>query len=126
MSYPEMKNRYEIEYPAYEAELKAIDLLTTLLNGKEITIVLGTWCGDSQLQVPRFFKILDQAGVHESSVSIICVDRTKKAEDGSTDNLQIEHVPTFILTENNIEIGRITESPKTSLENDMVIILSNQ
>lgn len=126
MSYPEMKSKYETEYPAYKADLKSINTLITLLNDKEVTIVLGTWCGDSQLQVPRFLKILDEADVSESSVTIICVDRTKKAEDGSTDNLQIEHVPTFIFTENNIEIGRITESPRITLENDIVKILANK
>lgn len=126
MSSPEMKDRYQAEYPAYQPELETTEALRPLMKDKRVTIVLGTWCSDSQLQVPRFYKVLDEAGVDESAISLICVNENKEAENGLIDNLDIAHVPTFIFTANNIEIGRITESPESTLENDMVIILANK
>ena len=39
-------------------------------------------------------------------------------------SLDIDRVPTFIIYKNNIEAGRIIENPITSLEQDMVNILT--
>jgi hypothetical protein len=39
-------------------------------------------------------------------------------------SLDIKRVPTFIIYKNNIETGRIIENPTTSLEQDMVNILT--
>lgn len=120
----EMKEKYALEYPSYQAEAGAVESLKLLLKDIQVTIVLGKWCGDSQRQLPQFFKIADEAFLEEPQLRLICVDRSKQAQDGSTDGLQIEHVPTFIFSKNGMEIGRITELPITTLENDMVTILS--
>jgi len=123
VSSSEMKNKYETEYPAYQPDPVVAIRLKSLIKDKKVTIVLGQWCSDSQIQVPRFYKILDDAGVNDDAINVICVDKMKKAENGLIDNLHIEQVPTFIFTQNNREIGRITEQPITTLENDMVILL---
>jgi len=122
----EMKDEYDFEYPNYVPDQETIRHLKTLTKNKKFIIILGIWCGDSKLQVPRFFKILDQAGVDEKQVTLICVDQSKKAERGLTDNLNIDRIPVFILTENDREIGRITETPVYTLENDMVKILTKK
>jgi hypothetical protein len=122
----EMKEKFGSEYPAYAPDRIASEKLKSLLTGKQTTIVLGKWCSDSQLQVPRFYKVLDGAGVSESDITLICVDEMKKAADGAIDGLDIVHVPTFIFSANNKEIGRITESPMATLEDDMVTILENR
>jgi hypothetical protein len=122
---PEMSEKYESEYPAYEPEPMAVKNLVSLLADVQITVVLGKWCGDSQREVPRFFKIMDSAGTQEENIQLICVDQSKSAADGSTATLRIEHVPTFILRKDSKEIGRITELPDISLEEDMVNLLTN-
>ncbi|OQX75998.1 MAG: hypothetical protein B6D61_09460, partial [Bacteroidetes bacterium 4484_249] len=40
-------------------------------KGISIVIVMGSWCGDSKEQVPKFYKILDQIGFKESKVELI-------------------------------------------------------
>jgi thiol-disulfide isomerase/thioredoxin len=126
MSLPDIKDSYDSAYPAYRPDELAVGQLKTLIKNKKITIVLGTWCGDSKLQVPHFYKVIDQAGVEEQQVTLICVDESKQAEDGQIDGLNIDRIPVFIITENDQEIGRITESPRSTLENDMVEILKKQ
>ena len=125
-AFPEFEERYAIEYPAYVPDSLTLDSLKPLIKEQKITIVLGTWCGDSKLQVPRFFKILDALQVSEKNITLICVDVHKKAENGLIDPLKIERVPTFILYEKGQEIGRIIESPKISLEKDLLLILSKK
>jgi thiol-disulfide isomerase/thioredoxin len=123
-SEPGMKEKYDTEYPAYAPDPQILLQLKVLLTDKTIIAVLGTWCGDSRLQLPRFYKILDDAGMNENAVTLICVNEMKKAANGLIDHLNIVSVPTFIFMENDKEIGRIIESPKSTLENDIVEILT--
>lgn len=123
VSFPEMKESYELEYAGYTPDKAAITLLKPLIKGTKIIIVMGTWCSDSRLHVPHFYKVLDAAGVTPENITLICVDAEKKADEGLIEDLTIEQVPTFIFTINNKETGRITESPETTLERDMVNIL---
>jgi hypothetical protein len=52
------------------------------------------------------------------------VDNAKLSPVGEYDKLDIQRVPTFIIYKNNIEVGRIIENPVTSLEQDMINILT--
>jgi len=125
VNFPEIKERYDVEYPAYKPDSITVDSLRPLVKDQKITIVLGTWCGDSKLQVPHFFKILDALGIPEKNITLICVDGLKKAENGLIDSLDIQRVPTFIFyNKDKKETGRIIESPHASLEKDMLLILS--
>ena len=123
ISFPEFKESYDTGYLNYAVNDTVLTSLKPLLAEKKITIVLGTWCGDSKLQVPHFYKILDAAGFPEKSVKIICVDGDKKAENGLIDGLDIKNVPTFIVYKDQQELGRIIESPKETLEKDLLVIL---
>jgi len=89
-----------------------------------IKIVMGSWCPDSRREVPRFMRILDKWQFPISKVTFIGVDNAKLSPVGEYTGLGIERVPTFIVYKNNIEAGRIIENPKTSLEQDMVNILT--
>lgn len=120
-SFAEFKASYDPNYAAYAVDSTSITQLHKLLKDKQITIVLGTWCGDSKLQVPHFLKIMDALKVDESKIKFIAVDGTKHAENGLLDNLKIERVPTFIFTDKKgNEVTRITERPLETLEKDMI------
>lgn len=122
------KSYFEPEYQSYQINIPIIDSLRKTIKNTDlrIVIVMGTWCGDSQEQIPRFYKIIDTLGFSESNITLYCVDRTKKTDQGETNELSITFVPTFIFYEKEKEIGRIIESPKISLERDMLDILSTQ
>lgn len=116
---------YNIEYPAYQPNDTVVNQLKELIGGLKCVIVLGTWCGDSKEQVPRFFKIIDQTGVQFDQLEIFCVDRTKEAPGMEIKAIyNIEKVPTFIFYQNDNEIGRIIETPKNSLEKNWLEFLT--
>ncbi len=89
-----------------------------------IKIVMGSWCPDSRREVPKFMRILQIWQFPAGKVTFIGVDNAKLSPVGEYTGLNIERVPTFIIYKNNIEVGRIIENPKTSLEQDMVNILT--
>ncbi|MCX2452154.1 thioredoxin family protein [Pedobacter sp. PLR] len=123
---PDTQHRYDLEYPAYQPDQATLSALQPLMKDKKITMVMGTWCGDSQLQVPHFYKILDALNIKEADITLICVDHSKKAENGLIDGMNISHVPTFIVTAAGKELGRITESPVETLEKDMLSIFAKK
>lgn len=102
-----------------------IDMIKVLHGGVDIVVVMGTWCGDSKREVPRFLKIVDLASIPLQQVKFYGVDRTKKSSDGITKRYNIERVPTFIFFKNDKEVGRIVESPRNSLEEDILSILAD-
>lgn len=124
-SFPEFKESYDPYYAAYHPDSSTFASLAKLLKNKKITIVLGTWCGDSKYQVPNFLKIMDGLKISEKKITIIAVDGNKTAENGLIDKMKITNVPTFIFTDKKgTEVARITEHPQQTLEKDMLVALT--
>jgi thiol-disulfide isomerase/thioredoxin len=124
-SFAEFKESYDPNYNSYVPDSTALDMLSKSLKDKKITIVLGTWCGDSKFQVPHFLKIMDALKIKEDQITFIGVDGLKHAENGILDNLKITNVPTFIFSDKNEkEFARITERPTETLEKDMIKLLA--
>ena len=113
------------EYADYKPDQDILNKLKKDLYSHTITIILGTWCHDSQEQVPRMFKVLDKMDYNSTLIRIICVDKEKSGCDTDISGLNIERVPTFIFYKEGIEVGRIVETPEQNLEEDMLNILSN-
>ena len=108
------------EYKNYKPDKKIINKIKKKIEGVKITIVLGTWCKDSKEQMPRFLKILDEINFSDDDLTIIGVNSQMLALVMPVDDLEIKRVPTFIFYREGKEIGRIIETPKKTLEKDML------
>ena len=128
---------WDAEFALYEPVAEYIDKLAAIDQHVDIICVLGTWCGDSEREVPRFWKILDLAGNPNLELTMFAVGRTSDAradeiltEIGFDQNLRkqygVELVPTFVFFMDGWEVGRIIETPKTSLEQDMVELMIDE
>lgn len=115
---------YRVEYPLYVPDDETIHLIAGKLKGVKITLVMATWCGDSKDWVPRFYKVMDAVNFNYKNLTLICVDREKKAPGTIVESLNIERVPTFIFYHKKSEIGRIIEVPEDLIEKDILKILS--
>jgi thiol-disulfide isomerase/thioredoxin len=116
----EFQARYDTVTPSPDF----VQMIKALNHDVDVIVFFGTWCGDSKREVPRFLKVADQAGIAGDRITLYGLDRSKKSEDGMTDAYQVDRVPTFIFSREGKEIGRITEHPETSIEEDMVHILA--
>jgi thiol-disulfide isomerase/thioredoxin len=116
---------YQKGFDDYQIKTDALSKLLDLnKDDLSIKIVMGIWCPDSRREVPRFMRVLDAWKFSVAKVTFIGVDDYKQSPVGEYVKLDIQRVPTFILYKNNIEAGRIIENPLTSLEQDMVNILT--
>jgi len=118
---------YDIEYEEYTPDQTIIEKLKKDINNvSRIKIVMGSWCSDSQREVPRFYRIMDEAGIPDEKVELISVNRDKMVPGIDISALKIERVPTFIFYDGIKEQGRIIETPVETLEEDLLRILVNK
>jgi hypothetical protein len=116
---------FEEYYQIYQPDQAVINQLKQKKEGIDILIVLGTWCSDSQEQVPKFFKILDKIRFNKENIQLICVNSDKEAPEAETAEYNIQKVPTFIIYRKGREIGRIVETPYASLEKDLLMFFND-
>ncbi len=115
---------FSVRYDTVTIDPRMISMLRTLEDDADYIVVLGTWCPDSKREVPRFLKAADSAGIPASRIRLYGVDRQKKGPDAAPETYNIERVPTFIVLKGGKEIGRVVESPTTTIEGDIVGILA--
>lgn len=118
-------------YEAYQTREDLLPSITkTIEKNLKFKVFFGSWCGDTQRELPKFVKMLHQAGVKDSQIELIGVDNApnqyKQSPNGEETGWHIYRVPTFIVLENNREVGRIVEYPVLSFERDLIAILQKQ
>lgn len=118
------------QYEAYEVDFKIIKSIKSELKKNKITLFMGTWCGDSKREVPRFYKILEAADYPMDRLTVVALDyekdQYKKSPGGEENGLNIIKVPTMIFNKDGKALNRIVESPVESLEMDIMAIVTGK
>lgn len=112
-------NRYKID----EA---TVNQIKKHLKGVSIKGFMGTWCGDSKRETPRFYKIMEKAGFDFDKLELVTVNHSKRTPDNLQQGYNIIRVPTFIFYKKGKEIGRFVERPRESLEKDILKIVAGK
>lgn len=116
--YPDWK---EIE-AQYNPKPEIAKKISEFKDELTVKVFLGTWCGDSRRNVPRFLKSVEKND--HFHLQMWAVDRHKKLDSNLTEKFNIKRVPTFIFLDDTVEVGRITEHPSKSIEEDIFEILN--
>lgn len=117
---------YKNEYALYKVNQSVLAEIKPLLKDKKVSLIMGTWCEDSQREVPGMIKILTEAGYPTASMEIIAVDEDKTTLGKLEKAFDLFNVPTLIFSEDGTEINRIVEFPINSLEQDILAILRGE
>nr|WP_321225219.1 thioredoxin family protein [uncultured Psychroserpens sp.] len=118
-------------YNEYNVDDSIIKDFKSNLANYEILLFMGTWCGDSKQEVPKFLKILDACDFPESQLTIIALSSKpnmyKKSPNHEEAGLNIHRVPTFIFIKNGKEVNRIVEHPVQNFEKDIrnIVTINN-
>lgn len=115
-------NRYANFNPSEEA----IETIKNHISGYDLMVFMGTWCADSRREIPKLFKILDQAGYDLSKLTIIGVDRNKVTPEKTEADWDIDWVPTLIFMKDGKEVNRFVEYSRNSIEGDIANIVTGQ
>lgn len=117
---------FEQNYQAAQPDPATVQAITPLLEDVEIHAFIGTWCEDSQREVPKFVKILEGARYPIDQVRLVTMTREKSTPQNYEEGLHVTNVPTFIFYKDGKELNRIVEFPIESLESDMLKILRGE
>ncbi|MEP1447286.1 MAG: thioredoxin [Paraglaciecola sp.] len=112
--YPQFRSAYEQYQPSLE-EISAVKAL----SGKSLVVLFGTWCHDSEREVPRLLKLLDLSGVELQSLSLHGVSYNKHEPSNLHQRYDLEYSPTIVLLQGENELGRVVEKPTLSLGEDL-------
>lgn len=108
-------------------DAEAARALAMVEPGAEVTIFLGTWCGDSRREVPRLWRALDETGgAVPFQIRYVGVDREKKQPAELVTGSDVHYVPTFIVSRGGREVGRIVESSPRGVERDLLALLKGE
>ena len=113
-------------YEDYKFDETTIKNIKSILKNYQIALFMGTWCGDSKREVPRFYKILEACNFPMDQLTVVAVSNKpnmyKQSSEHEEQGLNIHRVPTFIFYKNKQEINRIVEYPVETLEKDILNI----
>lgn len=106
---------FNANYHAYEPSAESVSSFkSSLPESLEVRILFGTWCHDSEREVPRLLKLLNLAEIPGESVELYGLDLKKKDPRGMADAMGVRYTPTFIFYVGDRELGRILERPEVS------------
>ena len=108
---------------AYQPKPEALDKLRGLGREVRIEVYFGSWCSDSMAHVSAFFKILDLVDSPLLRPVYFGVPEAKDKRAPYYQGKDIVKLPTFIVIVDGREVGRIVETPKKTVEEDLVTIL---
>ncbi|PCI60353.1 MAG: thioredoxin [Gammaproteobacteria bacterium] len=120
MQQVELLNHYEIfsaGYKSYTLSVEQSNIVKAWPENVSIDIYFGTWCHDSQREVPKLLKALQVNS--KIKTTLIALDGHKTDPLGLAKNNAVKFTPTFVIFINNQEIGRIVERPKVNLIADI-------
>lgn len=107
---------------SYTPKPEVIEKLKSINREIQIEVFLGTWCPDSKAHVSAYFKIMELVENPFVRTTYIGLPRDKQARQEFIEGKNIVRIPTFIVTMNNQEKGRIIETPVKSVEEDLLDI----
>lgn len=122
----EHSNWFYEEYNKYKVPNEWIKKNKNLLNKMNLKLFLGTWCEDSEREVPGMLKLIDYSGFDISKIEMYAVSGEKHTSENYEKDLNITNVPTLIFYINGKEINRFVEFPNISLAKDLETIIQGQ
>jgi len=112
---------------AYEPAPAAVAALSAEKRPVTMTVVLGSWCGDSKEFVPRVLKTVRAAANPNVTVRLVALDNDFLHPQDVIASRRIINVPTIVAETGGAEIGRITETPAgPTMEEDLAAILAGR
>ena len=123
---PAFASWFEKNYKDYHPAPNVMEKLRPLMDDVTVMLFMGTWCHDSQREVPRLIKLLQLVEFNASNLRIIGLSTNKTSSSEIEQVFNIKRTPTIVFLHDGTDIGRVVERPQTTLEQDMLAIIEGR
>lgn len=120
------KRWFDPMYKSYKPDETSMATIKEHINDYEILMFMGTWCADSQREVPKFYKILELSDYDLDKLEVRAVREDKTLPNDGQKEYDVIYVPTIIFFKDGEEVGRFVEFPQEEIEQDIAKIVSGQ
>jgi thiol-disulfide isomerase/thioredoxin len=117
---------FKKEYDFYKVKNQWAESVEEHFKGINLKLFMGTWCEDSEREVPAIFKLLDAVNFDQNKIDIYAMSEEKTTPENFENGLNIIKVPTLIFYKNGKELNRFVEFSIVSLEDDIKKIVSGE
>ena len=100
-------------YDAFSLSERDKRTIDTWPENLTIDVYFGTWCHDSEREVPRLLKLLDY--YPSEKLTMVALDYQKQDPKGLAKQNGVRFTPTIIVKLEGVEVGRIIERPASNL-----------
>ena len=114
------------DYQSISIDPQWIENLKPYLIGLRIKVFMGTWCEDSQREIPHFFKLLQALEFDQNHIEMYAMSEEKTTPENYERGWEIHNLPTIIFLKNGNEINRFVEFPVNSFESDITKIIKGE
>jgi len=111
-------------YDSYKSDIFLSENNFDNLDNFIIELYMGITCHDSEREIPRLIKILDEINFPDNQLNIFLLKRDKTSDYEYEKGKNITNTPTIIFYKDSIEINRIVEFPIETLERDIYKIIN--
>ena len=111
-------------YDSYKSDIFLSENNFDNLDNFIIELYMGVTCHDSEREIPRLIKILDEINFPDNQLNIFLLKRDKTSDYEYEKGKNITNTPTIIFYKDSIEINRIVEFPIETLERDIYKIIN--
>lgn len=117
---------YDPMYQSYSPSDEELEVIKEHIHDYEIKLFMGTWCADSQREVPKFMKLLELSDYNMDNLEINAVEEDKTLPDNRQEEYKVVYVPTIIFLKDGKEVNRFVEFPQETFEKDIAAIVSGE
>ncbi len=114
---------FNTNYKTYLVDTETLkNIKKRSLKDLKIIAFMGTWCHDSNREIPRLMRVCEELGIYDQ-LELYGVDVNKKSLLEKEKDWDVRKTPTIIFLKDGEEIARILEEPEISFEHSMELIL---
>ena len=110
----------------YKVNNEWVDSVEKHFKDLNLKLFMGTWCEDSEREVPAIFKLLDAVNFDQNKIDIYAMSEEKTTSENFEKGLNIIKVPTLIFYKDGKELNRFVEFSIVSLKEDIRKIVSGE
>ena len=92
------------KYSGYTLDPKLYNGIAEDIKDSKILVFMGTWCHDTKIFLPRFFKVLDSMKIPKEQIITYNVGRKKLRPRKPIKEFGVKYLPTFIFIKEGDEV----------------------